>query len=229
MGTASCDSESRDLIRVMRSLLGKAGYEVVIPPHVDAQCCGMPFKSKGFEQSAETAVRRLEDELWQASESGRLPVLCDTSPCTARMREQFKKNMKVYEPVEFIRHFLLPEMEQVAQEDSIALHVTCSARKMGLDEDFFALAGACAKSVFLPEEDGCCGFAGDKGFNTPELNAAALSRLKQQLPAECKEGFSNSLTCEIGLSRHSGIPYRSIAYLVDRCYAARKATAQGSA
>ncbi len=150
MGTASCDSESRDLIGVMRSLLGKAGYEVVIPPDVDAQCCGMPFKSKGFEQSAETAVRRLEDELWRASESGRLPVLCDTSPCTARMREQFKKDIKIYEPVEFIRRFLLPQMEQVAQEDSIALHVTCSARKMGLDEDFSPWQSACAKSVFLP-------------------------------------------------------------------------------
>jgi D-lactate dehydrogenase len=227
MGTASCDSETRDLIEVMRSLLGKAGYEVVIPSDVDAQCCGMPFKSKGFEESAETAVRRLEDQLWLASEAGRLPVLCDTSPCTARMREQFEKDIEIYEPVAFIRRFLLPQMEQVAQEDSIALHVTCSARKMGLEEDFFAVASTCAKSVFLPEEDGCCGFAGDKGFSTPELNAVALSRLKQQLPEGCNEGFSNSRTCEIGLSRHSGIPYRSIAYLVDRCFAARKATVPG--
>jgi len=81
--------------------------------------------------------------------------------------------------------------------------------------------------VFLPEEDGCCGFAGDKGFTTPELNAGALSRLKQQLPKGCEEGFSNSRTCEIGLSRHSGIPYRSIAYLVDRCFAAPKANRSG--
>jgi D-lactate dehydrogenase len=55
----------------------------------------------------------------------------------------------------------------------------------------------------------------------PELNASALSRLKQQLPAGCDQGYSNSRTCEMGLSRHAGIPYRSIAYLVDRCYAAR--------
>ena len=117
-------------------------------------------------------------------------------------------------------HLFMPEMEQVAQVDSIALHVTCSAHKMGLAQDFTAVAEACAKRVFVPEEDGCCGFAGDKGFSTPELNAGALSRLKQQLPEGCEEGFSNSRTCEIGLSRHSGIPYRSIAYLVDRCFAA---------
>ena len=138
------------------------------------------------------------------------------------MQAEFDKNLKVYEPVGFIREFLLPEMEQVAQVDSIALHVTCSAKKMGLEGDFFAVASACAKSVFLPEEDGCCGFAGDKGFHTPELNASALSRLKEQLPEGCDQGYSNSRTCEIGLSRYTGIPYRSIAYLVDRCYVARE-------
>jgi len=223
MGTASCDSESRDLIEVTHSLLQKAGYEVVVPPRMDAQCCGMPFSSKGFTESAQTAVRRLEDVLWQASEEGRLPVLCDTSPCTARMQEQFEKEIKIYEPVRFIRQFLLPQLDPVVQVDSIALHVTCSARKMGLEEDFIAVASACAKSVFLPEEEGCCGFAGDKGFDVPELNASALSRLKQQLPEGCDQGCSNSRTCEIGLSRHTGIPYRSIVYLVDHCFAARKA------
>jgi D-lactate dehydrogenase len=224
MGTASCDSESRDLIGVMRSLLDKAGYEVVIPPGVEGQCCGMPFHSKGFADTAQRAARRLEAALWRASEGGRLPVLCDTSPCTARMRAAFEKDITIYEPVGFIRHFLMPRMERVAQEDCVALHVTCSAHKMGLQDDFVAVAGACAKRVFLPEEDGCCGFAGDKGFSTPELNTAALSRLRQQLPDGCKEGFSNSRTCEIGLSRHSGIPYRSIAYLVDRCFVAGSAT-----
>jgi D-lactate dehydrogenase len=227
MGTASCDSESRDLAEVMQSLLRKAGYEVVMPPDVDAQCCGMPFSSKGFNDSAEMALRRLQVGLWQASEQGRLPILCDTSPCTARMLEHFDQKMKIHEPIGFIRRYLLPELELVSQVDSIALHLTCSARKMGLEEDLLAVAGSCAKSVFIPEEEGCCGFAGDKGFDTPELNASALSRLKQQLPEGCDQGYSNSRTCEIGLSRHSGIPYRSIAYLVDRCYAASKAVKTG--
>ena len=221
MGTASCDEESRDLVQVMLSLLHKAGYEVVIPPEVNAQCCGMPFKSKGFVDSAQTAVNRLQESLWQASEEGRLPILCDTSPCTARMQEQFSGPLRVYEPVGFIREFLLPELEQVAEVESIALHVTCSARKMGLEEDFLAVASSCARRVIVPEEEGCCGFAGDKGFNTPELNASALSRLKQQLPEGCEQGYSNSRTCEIGLSRHTGIPFRSLAYLVDHCFAAR--------
>jgi D-lactate dehydrogenase len=218
MGTASCDEESRDLAEVMHSLLAKAGYEIVTPADVDSQCCGMPFSSKGFVDSAQSAVRRLEESLWQASEQGRLPIVCDTSPCTARMQAQFDRPMQIFEPVAFIRRYLLSELQPVDRLDSVAVHVTCSARKMGLEDDFIAVASACADHVYLPEEEGCCGFAGDKGFDMPELNAAALSRLRQQLPAGCSEGYSNSRTCEIGLSRHTGIPYRSIAYLVDHCF-----------
>jgi D-lactate dehydrogenase len=63
----------------------------------------------------------------------------------------------------------------------------------------------------------CCGWAGDKGFTTPELNAHALRTLKDSLPEGCTAGYSHSRTCEIGLSMHAGVPYRSIVYLVDSC------------
>ncbi len=71
----------------------------------------------------------------------------------------------------------------------------------------------------MPAGVGCCGFAGDRGFSHPELNASALAALKDGLPEGCREGFSNSRTCEIGLSHHSKRPYRSIVFLVDRCTA----------
>lgn len=217
MGTSENDAERRDLRQVMDSLLAKAGFAAIIPPNVDELCCGMPFASKGYLDTANTSVQALETVLWEASEHGALPILCDTSPCTLRMIEQFKQPLKCYEPAGFIAEFLLPHLPPLRQQEtSVALHITCSARKLGLDGALRKLAGLCAKQVIEAEEEGCCGFAGDKGFTTPELNAAALSRLKQQLPASCSEGFSNSRTCEIGLSLHSGRQYRSIAYLVER-------------
>jgi D-lactate dehydrogenase len=88
---------------------------------------------------------------------------------------------------------------------------------MGLAEAMRLLAEACAERVILPSALSCCGFAGDKGFLVPELNASALSRLAGQLPPECRSGYSNSRTCEIGLTRHAGVPYQSIVHLVDRC------------
>jgi D-lactate dehydrogenase len=88
---------------------------------------------------------------------------------------------------------------------------------MGLNEKFKTVAQACAENVVIPLTVGCCGFAGDRGFNYPELNASALADLKPSLPPDCTSGYSNSRTCEIGLSLHSGIDYQSIVYLVDRC------------
>ena len=71
--------------------------------------------------------------------------------------------------------------------------------------------------MVLPAGVNCCGFAGDKGFNLPELNVAALARVPAQVPSDCQRGYSNSRTCEIGLSQHVGIPYQSIVHLVDGC------------
>jgi len=71
--------------------------------------------------------------------------------------------------------------------------------------------------VIVPDEVSCCGWAGDRGFTFPELNTHALRKLKSALPDGCDVGYSTSRTCEIGLSDHAGIPYRSIVYLVDAC------------
>jgi len=218
MGVASGDNQNQDLHEVMLSLFSKAGYKVIIPDEIESLCCGLPFASKGFKGSADSSIKRLEQLLWNLSEQGKLPIINDTSPCSLRMREQFIKPLKIYEPVEFIFNKVLDNLQQTAQVDKIALHITCSARKMELDKDFIQLAKNCAKEVIIPEESGCCGFAGDKGFVVPELNHSALSRLKQQIPDDCVEGYSNSRSCEIGLSKHSGIHYRSIAYLVDQCF-----------
>ena len=48
-------------------------------------------------------------------------------------------------------------------------------------------------------------------------NEATGVTVKDQLPSAVTEGYCTSRTCEIGLGVHSGIPYRSILYLVDRC------------
>jgi len=87
---------------------------------------------------------------------------------------------------------------------------------MGLAVKMQKLAERCSTNVIIPEDIQCCGFAGDKGFTTPELNENALASLKTQVPKNCNTGYSNSRTCEIGLSHHSGIDYQSIIYLVDK-------------
>ena len=88
-------------------------------------------------------------------------------------------------------------------------------KKMGLDGKLADLARSVRKNVIVPESN-CCGFAGDRGFTYPELNNHGLRNLKMQLIGNIKHGYSTSRTCEIGLSLHTGISYKSIIYLVDK-------------
>ncbi|MDE1464149.1 FAD-binding and (Fe-S)-binding domain-containing protein [Spartinivicinus poritis] len=215
MGQQTDAIDQRPLTEVTLSLLNKAGYEAIIPNKLTEQCCGMPYGSKGMNDLAKQKAKQLEAVLWQATEQGKYPVLMDTSPCAKQSIEQFNKPLEVLEPTGFVSKYLLEHLTIKPTEETVMFHITCSSRRMGLEADMLTLAKACAKEVIIPEHIQCCGWAGDKGFTTPELNAAAVKPLKAQIPTHCTRGFSNSRTCEIGLSHHSGIPYQSILYLVD--------------
>lgn len=203
------------LINEITRLCNKAGYEVIFPENMRKLCCGMIWESKGMPDIADAKTAELEAALLRASENGRWPVLCDQSPCLHRMRAHIK-SLKLYEPAEFIAEFLVPHLEFHPIDEPVAVHVTCSTRHMGLADTIIGLARMCSRKVIVPSEVGCCGFAGDKGFMIPELNQWGLRKLRPQLEkAEVHRGFSNSRTCEIGLTTNSGIPYKSIAYLVN--------------
>lgn len=206
MGLAKDSPVDQPLVKQMLSLLQKAGYEVIFPPKMEKLCCGTIWESKGMLDIADSKSTELEAALWEASEQGRYPVLCDQSPCLHRMRATIQK-IKLYEPAEFIYTFLRDKLEFTPTDRPIAIHITCSMRKMGLANTLISLAKLCSTQVFIPEEVGCCGFAGDKGFTQPELNTYALRKLRPQLTkAGIGIGYSNSRTCEIGLATNTGIP-----------------------
>ncbi|GHS91332.1 4Fe-4S ferredoxin [Bacteroidia bacterium] len=217
MGLEKKSPEKQPLIDKMLSLLHKAGYEVIFPEKMDNLCCGTIWESKGMPDIADQKSAELEAALYEASEQGKYPILCDQSPCLYRMQHAIRK-MKLFEPVEFITTFLLNNLEFTQTDMPVAVHITCSMQKMGLDKLVIDLAKRCSSNVLIPEETGCCGFAGDKGFTHPEINAYALRKLRPQIEAaNICGGYSNSRTCEIGLTTNSGIAYRSIVYLVDEC------------
>ena len=218
MGLAHKSPVEQPLVNKMTSLLHKAGYEVIFPEGMEHLCCGTIWESKGMPDIADRKSAELEAALWKASEEGRYPVLCDQSPCLHRMRQTIHR-MKLYEPAEFIYTFLRPHLTFKPTDRPVAVHITCSTREMGLADTLVKLAKLCTTGqVLVPEEIGCCAFAGDRGFTHPELNAYALRKLRPQIEAaHIQIGYSNSRTCEIGLTTNSGIPYVSIAYLVDEC------------
>ncbi len=206
---------SEPLADVFVRLCRRAGFEVIFPENMSGLCCGMIWESKGMPEIADAKTRELEAALALASQGGTIPVVCDQSPCLHRMKEHIT-SMTLHEPAEFILDYLVPHLRLRKLDRTIAVHVTCSSRRMGLADKIIRLASMCAAKVVVPAEVGCCGFAGDKGFTHPELNTWGLRKLKPAIEkGGATEGYSNSRTCEIGLTTNSGISYKSIAYLVD--------------
>ena len=216
MGPAAGDKEQMSLLDKTRGLLEKAGYQVVFPEHMDSLCCGQPFASKGYAEQAEHKRQELIGALLHASRGGLDPIYCDTSPCTLRLVQDLgESRLDLYDPVRFIRTHLVDKLTFTPQTAPIAVHVTCSTQHLGESQALIDIARLCSTHVVIPEGIHCCGFAGDKGFTTPELNAHSLRTLKDAVK-ECSEGISTSRTCEIGLSQHGGIDYHGLVYLVDR-------------
>ena len=223
LGADKREEPRKPLITDMTELLGKAGYGVVFPKDMQRLCCGTIWESKGMPETADSKTEELLEALWEASEQGRFHILCDQSPCIHRMREYAAKHEKwkdlhIWEPAEFISSFVIDKVIIRPLHQTIAVHFTCSTRKMHLTDTLLALARRCADKVIVPDEVGCCAFAGDKGFTNPELNEWALRKLRGQIEDNgVTLGVSNSRTCEIGLAHHSGVSYINIAALVNRC------------
>lgn len=221
MGTDKASKGMKPLAEEMVELMQKAGYQVIFPKDMDSLCCGTIWESKGLPEIAVKKTRQLEEALWEASEYGKWPVICDQSPCLHRMKQHITK-VQLYESAEFIWKFLRDRLTFTQTDTPVALHLTCSTKLMKIDRIVHDLACLCSSAVLVPEGVGCCGFAGDKGMTHPELNAYALRKLRSQILEKGIEvGYSNSRTCEIGLQTNSGIPYRSIVYLVNKCTSSR--------
>lgn len=216
MGPARGDDEQTSLADKTEALLRKAGFQVIYPDNLEALCCGMPFQSKGMFDAADAKSTEIEQILLRITENGTIPVYSDTSPCSLRLKDKIDERIRLYDTVDFIDRFLMDRLVFTQTNEPVALHITCSATRMGQAPKLKRIMSACSSQVTIPDQITCCGFAGDKGFTTPELNASALRTLKSSVE-HCEAGYSTSRTCEIGLSHHSGIDYKSIIYLVDRC------------
>jgi D-lactate dehydrogenase len=215
-GPAIGDDEQRSLPDVVHEVADRAGVTLAAATCGRSMCCGMPWESKGLLDTANQMADEMLDAI-EAGGSGR--ALLDTSPCAFRLRRRAAatgREARILDLAEFLHDEVLPALSLTPINEDVMLHITCSSRRMGLEGKLAAVARACARTVVIPENVGCCGFAGDKGFTLPELNDHALRDLPAAIPQGCDQGYSTSRTCEIGLASHAGITYRSLAYLVEK-------------
>ncbi|NIM00470.1 MAG: FAD-binding protein [Acidobacteria bacterium] len=212
--------------RTVERVAARAGLSVWTPRDAHDVCCGMPFSSKGLDAAYRAAAHRTLDALWRWTDGGRVPVLTDASPCAWTLKEigpvltheskrKFER-LTILDGIEFAHDVLLDRLELTPLRHEVAVHPVCSVRKMGLETKLVELAGACSGGAAVPSSSACCGMAGDRGFLVPELPEAALQPLRQEIEAGGYfEFFSSSRSCEAGLTRVTGKPYRSFWRLLD--------------
>ncbi|MFY9955323.1 FAD-binding and (Fe-S)-binding domain-containing protein, partial [Bradyrhizobium sp.] len=162
-GPARDDRSGETVATTLYRLLDKAGFEIIAPARQDSLCCGQPFDSKGLFGEADRKAEETISALIQASEDGRWPVFVDTSPCSQRLKSMAAGPVKLLDIAEFLHDYVMPNVDIPSRITTpIALHLTCSTRRMGLDAALIAVAQACAEHVVVPADIGCCAFAGDK-------------------------------------------------------------------
>ncbi|GAA4991092.1 FAD-binding and (Fe-S)-binding domain-containing protein [Yinghuangia aomiensis] len=195
------------------SLCESAGLKVAVPPRTGSTCCGTPWKSKGLSDGYREMRVRVEHLLMEATTGGRLPVVCDASSCTegllALELSAQGTPLTIIDAVDFVDRVLLPELPPVSKVPDIVVHATCATTRLGITGALLRVAAAAADTVHVPDDWGCCGFAGDRGMLHPELTASATRRQAQRLP-EADEFVSANRTCEIGMTRATGHPYRHV-------------------
>ncbi len=235
-GMGALPGEGRELspTEAFLELLDEAHIRARYPRDLAELCCGQPYSSKGFHEAAVQMAERMVMALWEASEQGELAIVMDTSPCVYRVKtyDQLLKGpllkkwrqLRILDVIEFLHDTLLEQVMPTDQPVSVILHPTCSTVKMKLVGKMEAIAHLCAARVHLPEDHGCCGFAGDRGLLVPELTqsaTAAEARTVGGLPraARC---YSTCRTCEMGMAKATGRPYSSIIHLVHDAVCARR-------
>jgi D-lactate dehydrogenase len=213
MGPHRNSPDSRSQPAVMESILHRSGCDIVYPERINDLCCGLAFTSKGFIREGDMKLREMQMAIADASNHGALPVVTDASPCTLRLRES--GGTAVLDLSVFMLEYVAERVSLQKTAQAVAVHIPCSSHRMGLAESIVSAAALCAEETIHTPFVDCCGFSGDRGFFYPELTASALSGLKDALPARVTEGYSTSRGCEIGMSVMSGVPYRSLLYLID--------------
>jgi D-lactate dehydrogenase len=212
--------------RTIERIAARAGMSVWTPQEAAGLCCGMPFSSKGLDAAYRSAANRTVEALWDWSDGGRAPVLTDASPCAWTLKrvgsvlnpenkEKYRR-LTILDGIEFAHDVLLERLDLTRLKRNIALHPVCSVRKMNLEPKLLAVTEACADRVEVPVNSACCGMAGDRGLLFPELPQAALDPLVRELETlNCDDFLASSRSCEAGLTRITGKPYRSFWQLLD--------------
>ncbi|MFE1791033.1 FAD-binding and (Fe-S)-binding domain-containing protein, partial [Streptomyces sp. NPDC059525] len=216
------------LPEAVAALSERAGLPVWIPRDVYGTCCATIWHSKGYGAGNRLMANRITEAAWGWTAGGRLPLVVDASSCALGLAREvvpylsednraLHAELRIVDSVVWAAEELLPRLEVRRRVGSAVLHPTCSTRHLGDEEQLRAVAAACADEVVVPDDAGCCAFAGDRGMLHPELTASATRREAAEVTARPFDAYlSANRMCEVGMERATGHPYASVLLELER-------------
>lgn len=223
-GTEGRGTEGRGVQYSFEQLCDRAGITLLVPEGIDGLCCGTPWSSKGMSAGQATMREKTLAALREATRDGELPIVCDASSCTEGLRQAVEsdtpapgqRELRMVDAVDFAAEQILPRLPDHGKLESLALHPTCSSTRMGLNDALGSVAGAVAERVEIPENWGCCAFAGDRGMLHPELTESATARQAAEVAEMGAAAHAScNRTCELGMTRATGAQYRHVLELLE--------------
>lgn len=206
----------------------RAGKPVWIPEDVAGTCCATIWHSKGYDAGNRIMANRIVEAAWGWTAGGALPLVVDASSCTLGIAEEvvpyltednraLHRELTVVDSLVWAADELLPELTVSARTGSAVVHPTCSMEHLGDTEQLRVLAEAFADEVTVPDDAGCCAFAGDRGMLHKELTDTATEKEAAEVNSRTYEAYlSANRMCEIGMERATGHPYRSALIELER-------------
>lgn len=192
---------------IYQELLAQMGYIIKHPDNWQNSCCGQMYHSQVNSLTQQLVQNNLQKSITKLD-----TVLIDNSSCANFAKTNGFNTLD-------INKFIAMNIDinkLSAKYNKLAVHFDCSTSKSGLTNSYIPILQKCAAKLLIPDGIKCCGFAGDKGFSTPELNASSLDNLATQIH-DCQIGVSFNRSCQIGLSHHGKIEYISFAELILQC------------
>ncbi|WP_406481902.1 FAD-binding and (Fe-S)-binding domain-containing protein [Streptomyces platensis] len=201
----------------------RAGRPVWIPPDVAGTCCATIWHSKGYRRGTEVMANRIVEAAWGWTAGGRLPLVVDASSCTLGLAQEvvpyltpgnraLHEELTVVDSVVWAAEELLPRLETVHAVGSAVLHPACAMQHLGDEPELRRVAEACAREVVVPDDVGCCAFAGDRGMLHRELTESATAKEAAEVTARHFDAhLSANRMCEVGMDHATaGRGYHSV-------------------
>lgn len=227
MGNEKYCLKDNDIIASFDYIAKLTNSRIIIPKDLKGSCCGMAFSSKGYKKAGLNILSKTLQKMYSWSDKGNIPIVFDSSSCLYFIKKCIEdKSLNLSEEylkinfIDSIEYFerISHKFNVINKKQRIVLHPNCSLIKMGLLEKFNNLSMKFSDEVIIPDNYGCCGFAGDRGLIYPRLTeSAAADEGKEAAKIDVDGYYSTNIPCNIGMTGASNRKYLHIAHLVKDC------------